>query len=160
MSRFFKATFSINISSHLPNEYTFKIGFDRDSCQEFIVGESGRFFAIMGFLKGKNIVEFDRIDFCHWNDGGDNATLEMFHIWESGLKGYAHRPVYRGGYYHYNGEPFDTLYHATEYARQCDSEVSDDNAELNHIVDQTFREYCESTKEKEFLVHGNDLFDL
>lgn len=148
MSRFFKATFSINISSHLPNEYTFKIGFDRDSGQEFIVGESGRFFAIMGFLKGKNVVEFDRIDFCHWNDGGDNATLEMFHIWESGLKGYAHRPVYRGGYYHYNGEPFDTLYHATEYARQCDSEVSDDNAELNHVP------------EREFLVCGNDLFDL
>jgi hypothetical protein len=147
MSRFFKATFSINISSHLPHEYTFKVGFDHDIGQEFIVGNSERFFEIMKFLKGKNIFEFDRIDFCHWNDGGDDATLEMFHIWESGLKGYAHKPVYRGGYYHFNGEPFNTLYHATEYAKQCDSEVSDDNVE-----------YCE--REREFLVHGNDLFDL
>lgn len=141
MSRFFKATFSMNISSHLPNEYTFKIGFDRDSGQEFIVGNAERFFQIVQFLKNQNIHEFDRIDFCHWHDGGDDATLEMFHDWESGLKAYMYRPKRVGIHYVYNHEPFDTLYHAAAYARQCDAETSDDNAEPPN---ETFREICEN----------------
>jgi hypothetical protein len=144
MSRFFKATFSINIAEHLPSEYTFKIGHDPDSGQEFITGNSERFLQIVKFLSSKNIVEFDKIEFCHWHDGGDDATLEMFHNWETGLKKWMYRPKRVGIHYVYNHEPFDTLYHACEYAKQCDSEISDDTAELNHVVDQTFREFCEN----------------
>jgi len=119
-------------------------GINPETGQQFIVGETKDFSAVVGYLYSLGMDDLDKVDFGFWHDGGDNATLTMFHDWESGLQAYMYRPKRVGIHYVYNGEPFDTLYHAAAYARQCDAETSDDNAELQHIVDQTFREYCEN----------------
>lgn len=146
MSRFFKIVFGMNDERREEKHTNMGTlcGVNPETGQQFMVGETKDFCNVIGYLQSRRMLDFENIDFGFWHDGGDDATLEMYHDWESGLNAYMYRPKRAGIHYVYNGEPFDTLYHAAAYARQCDAETSDDNAELNHIVDQTFREFCEN----------------
>lgn len=138
MAKFFKATFTMNVIDEISRiNLPVLCGIDADNGQQFIVGKTEDFAQVIECLCSRNMChDFDRVDFGQWYDLGDDATLKMVHDWESLIKEYSARPKRVGIHYVYNGEPFDTLYHASEYVRDCDLNISDDNSE-----------YCESIGE-------------
>lgn len=142
MSRFFKIVFGMNDERRNEKHINMPTlcGVNQETGQQFMVGETKDFCDVIGYLQSRRMLDFENIDFGFWHDGGDDATLEMFHDWESGLNAYMYRPKRVGIHYVYNGEPFDTLYHAAAYARQCDAETSDDNADCHDSLNSFLTE--------------------
>lgn len=157
MSRFFRLSFDMHVIDAIKSiNLPMLCGEDADTHQHFVVGKVEDFATVVSALSGRGYAkDFDGVQFVHFHDGGDDATLEMFHDWESGLKGYMYSPKRVGIHYVYNHEPFDTLYHAAAYARQCNAEISDDNSD-DGLWDYERIEREET--EREFLAYQDDLF--